>query len=182
VACLGIVAPEALAIPIAAKYGWASWGGVLMASPIVGAILGILIIGRRDVHQQNRSIVPLALAMPLPLLATALHPPIVVVAALFLVSGMCQAFMVPLQATFALVTEPELRGRIFSLAGSVSIAAAGVAFLVAGWVGAHTSPSAGVAICAGVCLVLIVLLAISWPHGHVRHAVERAYAPTSRAA
>jgi MFS family permease len=182
VACLGIVAPEALAIPIAAEYGWASWGGVLMAAPIVGAIIGIVLIGRRDVHQQNRSIVPLALTMPLPLLATALHPPVVVVAGLFVVSGMCQAFMVPLQATFALVTEPQLRGRIFSLAGSVSIAAAGIAYLAAGWVGAHAGPHAGVALCAAVCLLLVVLLAISWPHGHVRHAVERAYAPSSRAA
>ncbi len=182
VACFGIVAPEALAIPIAAEYGWASWGGILMASPIVGAIVGIVLIGRRDVHQQNRSIVPLALAMPLPLLATAFDLPVVVVAALFVVSGMCQAFMVPLQATFALVTEPELRGRIFSLAGSVSIAAAGIAYVVAGWVGAHAGPRTGVAICAAGCLVLIVILAISWPHRHVRHAVERAYAPSSRAA
>ena len=182
VACLGISAPEALAIPIAAEHGWASWGGVLMASPIVGAILGIVLIGRRDVHQQNRSIVPLALAMPLPLLATAFDPPIVVIAALFVVSGACQAFMVPLQATFALVTEPQLRGRIFSLAGSVSIAAAGAAFLAAGWVGKVMGPADGVAVCAGVCLVLIVLLAISWPHRHVRHAVERAYASPSRAA
>ena len=71
VACLGIAAPEALAIPIAGQNGW---GGVLMAAPIVGAVVGILLIGRRDVHQQNRSIVPLALAMPLPLLLTAPPP------------------------------------------------------------------------------------------------------------
>ncbi|NUQ31487.1 MAG: MFS transporter, partial [Dermatophilaceae bacterium] len=128
VACLGIAAPEALAIPIAGQNGW---GGVLMAAPIIGAVAGILLIGRWDVHQQNRSIVPLALAMPLPLLVMALRPPIWLVAALFFGSGVLQAFMVPLQATFALVTEPELRGRIFSLAGSVSIAAAGASYLVA---------------------------------------------------
>ena len=51
VASLGIAAPEALAIPIAGHNGW---GGVLMASPIVGAVVGIVVIGRRDVHQQNR--------------------------------------------------------------------------------------------------------------------------------
>ena len=94
-------------------------------------------------QRQNRPIVPLALAMPLPLLLTALHPPIVVVAALFFVSGALQAFMVPLQATFTLVTEPELRGRIFSLAGSVSIAAAGLSFLAAGWLGQAHQPLLG---------------------------------------
>jgi MFS family permease len=180
VACLGIAAPEALAIPIAGQNGW---GGVLMAAPIVGAVVGIVLIGRRDVHQQNRSIVPLALCMPLPLLATALRPPIWVVAILFFGSGMLQAFMVPLQATFALVTEPELRGRIFSLAGSVSIAAAGASYLAAGWVGQHTNAYWGVTICAAVCLALVALLAATWPHRRVRTAVDRAYAPTtSRAA
>ncbi|WP_344256494.1 MFS transporter [Terrabacter carboxydivorans] len=176
VASLGIAAPEALAIPIAGRNGW---GGMLMAAPIVGAIAGILVIGRRDVHQQNQSIVPLALLMPVPLLLTFLQPPIWVVAALFFLSGTLQAFMVPLQATFALVTEPALRGRIFSLAGSVSIAAAGLSFLAAGWVGQHTSAAAGVSICAAVCLALIAVVAATWPHRRVRTAVDHAYAATS---
>lgn len=176
VASLGIAAPEALAIPIAGRNGW---GGVLMAAPIVGAIVGIVVIGRRDVHQQNRSIVPLALLMPLPLLLTALAPSTWVVAFLFFASGTLQAFMVPLQATFALVTEPALRGRIFSLAGGVSIAAAGVSFLAAGWLGQHTSPHVGVAVCAAASLVLIAAIAASWPHQRVRTAVDHAYATTS---
>ncbi|WP_020145405.1 MFS transporter [Terracoccus sp. 273MFTsu3.1] len=176
IACLGIVAPEALALPIAGQNGW---GGVLMASPIVGAVVGIILIGRRDVHEQNRSIVPLALAMPIPLLLTAFEPPIWLVAALFFVSGMMQAFMVPLQATFALVTEPALRGRIFSLAGSVSIAAAGLSYLAAGWVGQHSGPHLAVTICAGVCLALVALIAATWPHSRVRSAVDSAYATTS---
>jgi MFS family permease len=173
-ASLGIAAPEALAIPIAEDTGW---GGVLMASPIIGAVVGIVLIGRRDVQWQNGSIIPLAMAMPVPLLLTALHPPVVVTAMLFFASGMLQAFMVPLQATFALVTEPALRGRIFSLAGSVSVAAAGLFFLLAGWVGQRTSPHTAVTICAAGCLVLIALLAMTWPHHRVRSAVDRAYAP-----
>ena len=143
------------------------------------ACLGIVLIGRRGVHEQNRSIVPLALAMPIPLLLIAIEPPIWLVAVLFFVSGMMQAFMVPLQATFALVTEPALRGRIFSLAGSVSIAAAGLSYLAAGWVGQHSSAYLGVSICAAVCLGLVALLAATWPHSRVRSAVDHAYAPTS---
>lgn len=175
---LAIVAPEALAIPLAGQSGW---GGVLMAAPVAGAVVGIVLIGRRSVHWQNSAILPLALLMPVPLLATALDPPIVVVAALWFASGMMQAFMVPLQATFTLVTSPEMRGRIFSLAGAASVAAAGMFYLAAGWVGQHTSPPIGVAVCAAVSLGLVALLGLRWPHQHVRDAVETAYAP-SRAA
>ena len=44
------------------------------------------------------------------------------------------------------------------------------------------SAQAAVAICAAVCLALIALLALSWPHRGVRSAVDRAYATSSRAA
>jgi MFS family permease len=175
---LAIVAPEALAIPLAGQSGW---GGVLMAAPVAGAVVGIILIGRRSVHHQNSAILPLALLMPVPLLATGLNPPVVVIAALWFVSGMLQAFMVPLQATFTLVTSPDMRGRIFSLAGAASVAAAGVFYLAAGWVGQHTSPAVGVTVCAAVSLVLVAGLGTRWPHQHVRDAVETAYA-TSRAA
>jgi MFS family permease len=176
---LAIVAPEALAIPLAGQGGW---GGVLMAAPVAGAVVGIVLIGRQDVHRQNAAIIPLALAMPVPLLATAFGPPLPVLAALWFVSGMLQAFMVPLQATFTLVTSPAMRGRIFSLAGAVSVAAAGVFYLAAGWLGQWTSPSTGVAICAGVSLGLVAALGLHWPHGHVRDAVHSAYSPQRNAA
>ena len=180
-ATLGIAAPEALAIPIAGENGW---GGALMAAPIIGAVFGIVLISRRGVRAQNRMIVPLALAMPLPLLMTAFYPPTIVVALLFFVSGMLQAFMVPLQSTFALVTAPALRGRVYSLAGAVSVACAGGSFLAAGWLGQHTDPYVGVAASAGVCLALIAAAAISWPHRRMRAAVEQAYTtpPESRLA
>jgi MFS family permease len=173
VASLGIAAPEALAIPIAGDNGL---GGVLMATPIVGAVFGIVLIGRLGVQRQNSSIIPLALAMPVPLLVMALRPPLPVVVVLFFVSGLLQAFMVPLQATFALATAPEMRGRVFSLAGSISVAVAGASYLGAGWIGQQTNPYAGVAICAAICLGLIVALGLSWPHRHVTDTVERAYA------
>lgn len=182
VAGLAIAAPEALAIPIASENGWGAFGGVLMAAPIVGAFVGIVLIGRLQVQLQNRLILPLALAMPVPLLAVALHPPIGVIVALFVSSGMLQAFMVPLQATFTLVTQPELRGRIFSLAGSVSVAAAGASFLVAGWFGQRITPYLGVAVCAAITIVLVALLALSWPHRRVSTAVDQAYAPAGRSA
>ncbi len=173
VASLGIAAPEALAIPLA---GTSPWGGVLMAAPIAGAAVGILLMTARPVAWQNRSILPAALVMPLPLLVLALRPPLVVVGVAFVVSGVLQAFMVPLQATFALAIEPALRGRMFSLAGSVAVASAGLSYLLAGWIGTRTNPYTGVSVSAAICLVAIVLLAVSWPHRQLQAAVDTAYA------
>lgn len=174
IACIGISAPEALAIPIA---GDGAWGGVLMASPITGAVLGILLIGRRGIRWQNNSLIPLALCMPLPLLATMFHPPLGVLAALWFVSGVLQAFMVPLQATFTLVTPEALRGRIFSLAGAGAVTAAGGAYLVAGAIAKLTTPGAAVTISAGACLALVALLGLRWPTAAVDAAVDAAYGP-----
>lgn len=173
VTALAMVAPEALAIPLAGRSGW---GGLLMAAPVAGAVFGIIVIGRLEIHRQNAAIIPLALAMPVPLLVTVVEPPLVIVALLWFLSGMLQAFMVPLQATFTLVTSPHMRGRIFSLAGAASVAAAGLFYLAAGWVGQRTTPAWGVTICAGLSLLLVAVLATRWPHRHVREAVHTAYA------
>ncbi|MDN5764145.1 MAG: hypothetical protein L0H41_17780, partial [Microlunatus sp.] len=173
-ACVGIAAPEALAIPIAGKTWWA---GILMAAPVAGAVLGIILITRRDVVWQNSSLIPLAMLMPLPLLATTFHLPFAVLAVLWFVSGTLQAFMVPLQATFTLVTPEALRGRIFSLAGAASVGAAAGSYLGAGWLATHTGPEAAVTVCAGLCLILVALLGLRWPDVVVREAVDAAYAP-----
>ena len=158
VAGLGIAAPEALAIPIAGVSN--GWGGVLMAAPIVGAIVGIVVIGRRDVHQQNRlDRAPRAVDAPAAARSRRCAPSTWVVAFLFFASGTLQAFMVPLQATFALVTEPALRGRIFSLAGCVSIAAAGAVLPRRRLARPAHEPARGVAVCAAVSLVLIAAIA-----------------------
>lgn len=176
-ATLGISAPEALAIPIAGQNGW---GGVLMATPIVGAVFGIMAISRYPVRAQNGAIVPLALAMPLPLLATALHPPLWMVALLFFVSGALQAFMVPLQSTFALLTDPALRGRVYSLAGAVAVACAGGSYFVAGWLAELTDAFVGVGACAALTLALIIGSALWWPHQNMRSAVDLVYRDASQ--
>ena len=87
--------------------------------------------------------------------------------------------MVPLQATFALVTEPALRGRIFSLAGLGVDRGRGPVVPRRRLARQAHEPLPGVAICAAVCLVLIAVLAMTWPHRRVRTAVDRAYASTS---
>jgi MFS family permease len=83
--------------------------------------------------------------------------------------------MLPLQSTFSLVIPIQMRGRVFGLAGALSVAATGVAFLVAGWLAELTSPARAVAICALASLLAIVVVAVRWPRAALRAAVDTAY-------
>lgn len=172
VAALAIAAPEAVAIPYARGAGL---GGLLMAAPIAGAALGVVIVGRWSPRISNDRIIVLAVAMPVPLLVSVVQPPPAVLLVAWFVSGMFQAFMLPLQSTFTLVTPTERRGTIFGLAGALSVTAAGVSYLVAGWLSEVTNPGAAVTICAVVCLGAVVLLASTWPRRALDAAVEAAY-------
>ena len=173
VAALGISAPEAVALPYAGSPGF---GGLLMACPIAGAAVGVVVVSRWEPHVSNKRIIAMALAMPVPLLFTAFRPPIVVTALLWFVAGTLQAFMLPLQSTFSLVTPEDRRGAVFGLGGALSVTAAGGSYLAAGWLSELTNPASAVTMCAVICLGATVLLAARWPSGELDMAVSRAYA------
>jgi MFS family permease len=173
VVTLGVSAPEAAAIPYAAE---AAMGGLLMAAPIAGAAVGVVLVSRWEPHVSNGRMIAMALAMPVPLLFTAFRPSIPATVLLWFASGVLQAFMLPLQSTFSLVTPPERRGTIFGMAGALSVTAAGISYLVAGWLSEITNPAAAVTMCAVVCLGAVVLLAARWPRRQLDDAVAIAYA------
>jgi MFS family permease len=173
IAALGISAPEAVALPYA---GNAGFGGLLMACPIAGAAVGVVVVSRWEPHVSNARIIAMALAMPVPLLFTAFRPPILVTAALWFCAGTLQAFMLPLQSTFSLVTPEQRRGAVFGLGGALSVTAAGASYVVAGWLSELTNPASAVTMCAVVCLGATVLLAARWPARELDLAVDRAYA------
>ncbi len=170
---LGVTAPEAVAIPYA---GDAGVGGLLMAAPIAGAAVGVILVSRWEPQVSNRRMIAMALAMPVPLLFTAFRPSIAITVVLWFVSGILQAFMLPLQSTFSLVTPAERRGTIFGLAGALSVTAAGLSYLVAGWLSELTNPAATVTMLAVVCLGAVVLIAARWTRQELGDAVEVAYA------
>ncbi len=172
-----IAAPEAVAIPYAVHAGWsAGWQGVLIAAPVTGAFVGIVLISRVPGSRQTPLMIPMAVCMPLPLLVTIFEPTGVVVWLAWFASGALQAFMLPLQASFALVAPVGLRGRLFGMAGALSVAGSGLSFLAAGWIAGHTAPAASVGVCALASLALIVLARSMWPREAVDRAVDAAYA------
>ncbi len=178
---LAISAPEAVAIPYASGHGGASpWGGLLMAAPVLGAVVGLLLIGRRPAERQGALVMRLALLMPLPLLVTIFEPALPVVWLAWFVSGALQCFMLPLQSSFTLLVAPTMRGRVFGLAGALSVGVTGACFLVAGWISEHTSPAAAVGVCAVVTMGILVLLAARWPHEEVTRSLEDTFASNRR--
>lgn len=173
---VAIAAPEAVAIVYAQdQSGSSRLGGLLMAAPVFGAVAGLVIVGRWQPERQNSRIIVMALLMPLPLLVTVLAPPVPITWLLWFACGVLQAFMLPLQSTFSLVVPERMRGRVFGLGGALSVAASGVAFLVAGALAERTSPAIAVAVCAGTSLLAIVILAVRWPRSAFREAVKKAY-------
>ncbi|WP_406831174.1 MFS transporter [Pedococcus sp. KACC 23699] len=173
---LAIAAPEAVALPYGAQHsGSSSWGGLLMAAPILGGVVGVLLIARLPAERQFRLVMRLALLMPLPLLVTVFEPPLPVVWVAWFVSGAMQCYMLPLQSAFTLLVAPAMRGRVFGLAGALSIGVTGACFLVAGWLSERTSPAASVGICAVVTLGVLVLLAARWPREEVTSSIEATF-------
>ena len=173
-----MAAPEAVAIAYAAAKdpsGSTRLGGLLMAAPILGAVAGLVMVGRWQPERQNPRIIVMALLMPLPLVVTVFAPTVPIAWLLWFGCGVLQAFMLPLQSTFSLVIPDEMRGRVFGLAGALSVAATGVAFLVAGYLAELTSPAWAVAICALGSLVGIIVVAFRWPRAALRAAVDTAY-------
>jgi len=171
-----MAAPEAVAIAYAqGQSGSTRLGGLLMAAPILGAVAGLLIVGRWQPERQNSRIIVMALVMPVPLLVTVFAPPLPITWVLWFGCGVLQAFMLPLQSTFSLVVPAHMRGRVFGLGGALSVAASGAAFLAAGYLAEQTSPASAVATCAAVSLFAIIMLALRWPRAALRKAVKTAY-------
>jgi MFS family permease len=177
---LAIAAPEAVALPYAAQHSpTQTWGGLLMAAPILGAVVGLLVIGRLPAERQSALVMRLALLTPLPLLVTVFEPPLPVVWAAWFACGALQSYMLPLQAAFTLLVPTGMRGRVFGLAGALSVGVTGACFLAAGWVSEHTTPAASVGICAVVTLGVLVLLAARWPKDELAGSVEATFTPHS---
>ncbi|GAB3080271.1 hypothetical protein ASD62_17525 [Phycicoccus sp. Root563] len=180
---LAIAAPEAVALPYGTQHsGSSSWGGLLMAAPILGAVVGVLLIARLPAERQFRLVMRLAVLMPLPLLATIFEPPLPVVWVAWFLSGALQCYMLPLQSAFTLLVPPTMRGRVFGLAGAMSVGVTGVCFLAAGWISEHTSAAAAVGICAVITLGVLVLLAARWPRDEVADSIEATFRHDARSA
>ena len=168
-----LVAPEAVALAYARDNGELdAWGAVLMASVITGAALGSVLVGRRTPRDQLDLVLPLAIAVCLPLLLTGIEPPIVVLVLLWFASGVAQGFLVPVMSFTTLLTKNEHRGRVIGIASAGFAAVTAVGYLVTGFVADRTSPAFAVTVMAVVGLAVVSVGFLRWPSARLRSDVR----------
>jgi MFS family permease len=134
-----------------------------MAAIPAGATVGVAIISRIGPTRAVGLVRVLAVLSFLPLILTVLDPGVYVSAGLWFVSGMLQAFLVPVMVTVNLATPSQYRGRLNGLAGGGLGVATAIGFLAAGALADLSSPQAAIAT-AGVAGVIVVgLFSLVWP-------------------
>jgi MFS family permease len=170
---ISLVAPEAVALALVRDESEADvWGGVLMASVIVGAAVGSVLVGRRPPRAQLDLVLPLAIAVCLPLLVTGIEPPVWTLVVLWFASGVAQAFLVPVMSFTTLFTINEHRGRVVGIASAGFAALTAVGYLVTGFVADRTSPAFAVTVMAVVGLLVVTLAFWFWPAQRLRGDVR----------
>lgn len=159
------VVPEALAAPYADEIGAGpAVVGLLMAADPLGSVLGAWLFVRFvPPDRRARLIGVLAVAAGLPLLFTALVPPVPVALLLWGASGMAStAYVMQAQASFVRATPAAIRGRAIGVAASGIVAGQGVAVLAGGVLADLTTPSTAVALCAAAGVVVALGGALAW--------------------
>ena len=173
---LAILAPEAVALPLARDQGAGTRaGGLLLAAVPLGVAVGAAIVGRWTPAQQVRRMLPMAALLPVPLLPMALDPPWPVACVLFALAGVFQAFLVPLMGTFTVLAPEPLRGRLNGVAGAGFSLISAFAFIAVGALADATTSATAVALSAAVTLLALPLVWRHWPARELDDAAAQAY-------
>lgn len=169
-----VVTVEGLAAPYAAELGAGTTAvGVLLAANPLGAATGIVALTRFAAPATRvRLLGPLAVGSCVPLLASALDPPLAAVVGLWVLSGLCCAYQIPANAAFVTAVPDTHRGQAFGLAVTALRVTQGLGVLVSGLVAQVTSPSDAVAISGAVGVLVALGAARAWTRA--RRAAETA--------
>ncbi|HEX8003192.1 MAG TPA: MFS transporter [Mycobacteriales bacterium] len=143
-------------------YGPLATGWLVAASPL-GFVVGALVLGRMMPSARLRLMLPLAAASFVPLVVTAVHPPLWGAIALWAASGAGLAYQIPANATFMVAVPPEARGRAFGLAQTGIQALQGLSIAGGGGLALLLEPHQVIAIAGIGGLVSVGLIAALWP-------------------
>lgn len=163
VTALLLIAPEAVAIAYAYANDLPNLGGALMAAIPAGAAVGVAIMSRVGPTRAVGLVRVLAVLSFVPLILTVFDPGVYAAAGLWFVSGMLQAFLVPLMVTVNLATPSQYRGRLNGLAGGGLGVATATGFVAAGALADWSSPQVAIAIAGVVGVVVVGLFSLAWP-------------------
>jgi hypothetical protein len=156
------LAPAALAAPFAREMGAGNAAvGILMAADLPGSVIGALLVIRIPPAFRHRLMVPLAISTGLPLLATAMVPPLPVTIFLWTVSGaLSTGYLLLAKVAFTRAVPDAIRARAIGVAAAGLQTTQGLGALLAGAIAGVIRPSASIAACAalGVCGAVIITL------------------------
>jgi MFS family permease len=171
--------PEGLAVTYARRLGYGPIAtGFLTAASPAGLVVGALLIGRLMAPSTRlRLMRPLAAAAFVPLVLTAMHPPVWGAVVLWTLSGIGLAYQLPANATFMQAVPHEARGRAFGLAQTGIQALQGLSIAGAGALALLVPPHWVVALAGVLGLASVGLLSFGWPHAelaalHAPHPVD----------
>ncbi|WP_290864081.1 MFS transporter [Hamadaea sp.] len=154
------VGAEGLLVAYAAERGFpAGTAGYLLACLPVGMFAGDLVVGRFVAPRtRERLAAPLVVLLGLPVVVLGLEIPVVVVAALLVLSGAGFAYTLGLQRSFVDALPEELRGQAFGVLGSGLMTAQGLGPAVFGAIALTTGATAAVALAgaaAAACALIV---------------------------
>jgi predicted MFS family arabinose efflux permease len=170
-ACLSgfYIAGEALAVPYADGLGGgAITVGLMFAGYSAGTAAGMLLVGRLPTESRLRLLVPLSAGACAPLVVCFINPHLVIVVALFVLSGMGSAYHLIASTSFVLAVPDARRGQAFGLAVTALKVAQGLGVALAGLAAEAVRPHLVVGAAGALGLVAVAALAWTWRLALVR--------------
>src|SRR5437868_4912582 len=166
--CGFYVLPEGLAVPYATKLYDGTLAvelvsGLLMAAMPVGTVIGALAFSRLVTPSGRlRAMGWMAMLSCAPLIGCVFRPPLYVVLALWVLSGIGGAYQLAANAAFVQLVPAERRGQAFGLVQSGLMAAQGIAILIGGFAADRLGPEPVVAFSGVIGVTAAAVLAVLW--------------------
>ncbi|MFC5835830.1 MFS transporter [Nonomuraea insulae] len=166
--CGFYILPEGLAVPYAAKLATGTLPvavitGLLMAAMPAGTVVGAFLFSRFVAPPRRLRLMGwMAMLSCAPLIVTAMRPPLAVVLAAWVLSGVGGAYQLAANAAFVQAVPAERRAQAFGLVQSGLMAVQGIGILVGGFAAERLGPEPVVALAGIAGVISAAVLAMMW--------------------
>ncbi|MEV4076834.1 MFS transporter [Nonomuraea fuscirosea] len=166
--CGFYILPEGLAAPYAAALHTGALPvpvitGLLMAAMPAGTVVGAFLFSRFvSPSRRLRLMGWMAMLSCAPLIVTAIRPPLAVVLAAWVLSGIGGAYQLAANAAFVQSVPPERRAQAFGLVQSGLMTVQGIGILVGGFAAERLGPEPVVALAGIAGVISAAVLAMVW--------------------
>ncbi|MGA5764017.1 MFS transporter [Nonomuraea bangladeshensis] len=159
----GIAAPYATRLAVDGPLPAPVITGLLMAAMPTGTVIGAFLFSRFVTPARRLRLMGwLALLSCAPLIVTALRPPLVVVLAAWVLSGIGGAYQLAANAAFVQAVPAERRAQAFGIVHSGLMAVQGAGILVGGYAAERLGPEPVVALSGVAGVICAAVLALLW--------------------